>query len=39
MFTYHVNENIILRLPDIKDALELFTLFEQNRDHLIEWQD
>jgi len=39
MFTYRVDEDITLRLPDLTDAPELFTLFEQNRDHLTEWQD
>ena len=39
MFTYRIDEKIMLRLPDITDAPELFTLFEQNRNHLTEWQD
>jgi hypothetical protein len=39
MFTYRVNENIMLRLPDMTDAPELLALFKQNRDHLTEWQD
>jgi ribosomal-protein-serine acetyltransferase len=39
MFTYRINENILLRLPDMTDAPALFALFEQNRDHLTEWQD
>lgn len=39
MFIYRVDENIMLRFPDIRDAPELFDLFEQNRDHLTEWQD
>ncbi len=39
MFTYRVNEDILLRLPEITDAPTLFALFEQNRDHLTKWQD
>ena len=39
MFTYRVDENIVLRSPEIADAPALFALFEQNRDHLTEWQD
>lgn len=39
MFTYRVNENITLRLPDLTDAPALFALFEQDREHITEWQD
>ena len=39
MFTYRVNEDMVLRLPDANDTNALFTLFEQNRAHLTEWQD
>lgn len=39
MFRYRVDENIMLCLLDVKDAPALFALFEQNRDHLTEWQD
>lgn len=39
MFTYGVNENITLRLLNVADARALFALFDQNRDHLTEWQD
>ena len=39
MFTYKVDENITLRLLNESDVPELFALFEQNREHLTEWQD
>lgn len=39
MFTYQVNEDIVLRLPNETDAPNLFKLFEENRVHLTEWQD
>ena len=39
MFTYTVNENITLRHPELSDAPALFSLFDQNREHLTEWQD
>ncbi len=39
MFSYRVNENIVLRLPELTDASELFILFENNREHLTKWQD
>ena len=39
MLNLHVDENITLRLMTTSDAPDLLTLFEQNRDHLTEWQD
>ena len=39
MFSYQINENLMLRLPEIEDAPALFALFEENRAHLTEWQD
>jgi len=39
MFMLPVDADIILRLPDESDTPELFTLFEENRAHLTEWQD
>ena len=32
-------EDITLSLPGVRDAPELFALFEQNREHLTKWQD
>lgn len=39
MFTLQVNDDITLRHPEMRDALALFALFDENREHLTEWQD
>ena len=39
MFTYLIDENLFLRLPEENDADALFALFEKDREYLTHWND
>jgi len=39
VFTYHIDNNLVLRLPEDSDAEAIFALFERDREYLTFWND